>query len=106
PGRMWYLRRAVEGGTVEPLYHIVNASNGKCLSYSEKIVGEAHVVVQRSCAGGNDEGQLWKFSKYGDSSDGWISGWMVNMYSSKCLDINGGDVAEGTPSYSGSTTED
>jgi len=98
PSREWYLQPAADDGAMALLFRIVNASNGKCLSYSGEMFGEAHVVVQRSCASGNDDkGQLWTFVKDDDRGHGWISGAFVNMRSSLFLDINGESVADGTP---------
>lgn len=96
-GRTWYLQRAAEG-TATHLFRIVNASNSKCLSYSDEIVGEAHVVVQRSCASGNNKDQLWNFVvQNGDRGDGWVTGTFVNMRSGLFLDINGESVEDGAP---------
>ncbi|MGH3898282.1 MAG: RICIN domain-containing protein [Pseudonocardiaceae bacterium] len=97
PGRTWYLRPAAGAGTVEHLFRIVNASNGKCLSYSDEFLGGARVVVQRSCASDNDQGQLWSFVFDPARGDGWIYGRLTNMRSSRCLDINNELVDDGTP---------
>ncbi|MGH3822840.1 MAG: RICIN domain-containing protein [Pseudonocardiaceae bacterium] len=97
PGKKWHLQPASDDGTMAYLFRIVNASNGKCLSYSDEMFGGAHVVVQRSCSGVSDKGQLWTFVKEGDSGDGWIFGKFVNTHSSLLLDINGESVADRTP---------
>ncbi|MGH3601387.1 MAG: RICIN domain-containing protein, partial [Pseudonocardiaceae bacterium] len=97
PGRTWYLQPVVGDGTIEHLFRIVNSSNDKCLSYSDEFFGGAHVVVQRSCASGSDQGQVWSFVFEPDRGDGWIYGRLANMRSSQCLDINGESVDDGTP---------
>lgn len=97
PGRLWNLRPTAGEVPATPLYHIVNPSNGKCLSYSEGMFGGARVVVQRSCAIGMDKGQLWNFVTEGNRGDAWTYGVFVNMQSSLLLDINGEEVEDGTP---------
>jgi hypothetical protein len=97
PGRTWYLQRAVERPTAAHLFRIVNASNSKCLSYSDELFGGARVVAQRPCARGNDQGQTWSFVLDPDRSDGWAYGRLTNMRSSQCLDVNGENVDDGTP---------
>lgn len=93
PGGTWYLRPVGDTGNVEYLFRIVNASNSKCLSYSDELVGEAHIVVQRLCA--NDQGQIWSFTPDPDRGDRWIYGRFTNMRSSRCLDINNERVDDG-----------
>ncbi len=95
PGGTWYLRPVEGAGDLEYLFRIVNASNSKCLSYSDGLVGGAHIVVQRSCA--NDQGQMWSFTPNPDRGDRWIYGRFTNMRSSRCLDINNEGVDDGTP---------
>jgi hypothetical protein len=97
PGRSWYLQQAAETGASVHLFRIVNASNGKCLSYSDEFFGGARVVVQRPCVQGKDQGQTWSFVFDPDRGDGWIYGRLANMRSSYCLDINGESVDDGTP---------
>ncbi|MGH3775146.1 MAG: RICIN domain-containing protein [Pseudonocardiaceae bacterium] len=98
PGRKWYLQPATDDGSMALLFRIVNASNGKCLSYSEEMFGGAHVVAQRSCASGNNRDQLWNFVVENHArGDSWISGKFINMRSGLLLDINGESVADGAP---------
>lgn len=97
PGRLWYLRPVVGSIPVVNLFHIVNASNNRCLSYSDEMYGGAHVVVQRSCAASQEKGQLWNFVTDGNRVDNCIHGVFINMRSSLLLDINGEKVDDGTP---------
>ncbi|MGH3905953.1 MAG: RICIN domain-containing protein [Pseudonocardiaceae bacterium] len=93
----WYLQKIVEDDVGGAPYRIVNISNSKCLSISDELFSGARVIVQRSCANGNKKDQLWIFDLDEDRGNGWIYGQFVNMQKWHCLDINGGELADGAP---------